>query len=255
MSDKQLPRSRYVASVPAPFFQVYDSNFVPQAMGENASVDIATTPEDLWQHGGMYTFPTAAGVVSIVSDDPNDTLLGTGAQKVLIMGLDEDWMPISEEVEMDGTTPVATTKEFWRRNAFFVTSAGSGEVNAGNITATLNAVTLAYIEIGLGSELAAIFSSREGFATEIKQIVASVTEATGFASAEIIVQFRQTSLGYSWWTPFMTSVANRVSGNTITFETPILVPEKSDIRLRVNAVSSNGMHIDGGFAAYSYIPI
>lgn len=89
--------------------------------------------ETVWGLGGTHTFPASAMTMTISSDNANDTLTGTGAQKVLVNGLDGDYNEILEEVELNGLTPVTTTNAFFRINGLFVTQAGSSMVNAGII--------------------------------------------------------------------------------------------------------------------------
>ena len=249
MSHFQLPRSRYVATVPAPFFQVYPTDHVPQAMGENEVVATGTVPEDVWQVGGVYPFPSAAGVVSLVSDSGEDAVGGTGASTVWVVGLDADWKIIYEEVTMTGITPALTTLEFLRVNIIYGGDVGSNEVNVGNITGQIAATTVCYIQAEFGAELRAVWSVPEGLTLEIPQIISSVTESTGNSHAEVVLQVRP--FGQSWQTGFMTSVVNRQNGANFPFVTPVYAPPKSDVRLRVLSVSAT-MHIDGGFAGIMY---
>lgn len=131
--------------------------------GSNQS--IGTSYETLWEEGGLYSFPSAASVMSVSSDDANDTSAGTGARTVLISGLDADYLEISETVTLNGTSGVNTTNEFFRINGIRVTSAGSGKKNAGSIfigTGTITAGKPAnvFAEIYIGDS-----TSHEGFYT------------------------------------------------------------------------------------------
>ena len=76
--------------------------------GRNTDVDSAAA-EDVWDGGGIWVAPTAARVHNLVSADAADDAAGTGAQTVLVTGLDGTWTETSETVTMDGITPVATT--------------------------------------------------------------------------------------------------------------------------------------------------
>lgn len=98
--------------------------------------------------GGLYPFPSAAGVITAVSDQA-DTL------GVYIEGLDADYRPISETITLTGTTPVNGVKSFLRVNKARITS----NLNAGNITMTIGGDTVAYIEAGIGTHQAMVFTT------------------------------------------------------------------------------------------------
>lgn len=58
---------------------------------------------------------------------------GTGAQIIRILGLDASYNRIYEDVTLNGTTIVTTTKKFLRVISAYVKAAGTGLVNAGDI--------------------------------------------------------------------------------------------------------------------------
>ncbi len=101
-----------------------------------------TTDDDVWSAGELaagpanITWPAAAATLSVVSTSADDAALGTGARTLLIKGLDANYLEIEETVTLNGLTPVVTTKEFLRGNAYEVASAGSGQKNAGAISIT-----------------------------------------------------------------------------------------------------------------------
>lgn len=118
--------------------------------GFNANISSGGAPEDIWPNGGIQPFASAAGVVSVVSNNAADTSAGTGAREVLVSGVDVNYDPIEETVVMNGTTPVVTTQEFLHvQGAIFpvstgtrVTSAGSNRHNVGNITFTIGGTVI-----------------------------------------------------------------------------------------------------------------
>jgi len=73
----------------------------------------------------------------VTSNNANDTIAGTGAQKVQLVGLDGDWNRITETVEMNGLSGILTTRTDWFRiNKIFVVQAGSGMTNEGTLFIT-----------------------------------------------------------------------------------------------------------------------
>lgn len=77
--------------------------------------------------------PTVASVLSITSSNANDDLVGTGAQKVLCIGLDINFQPLTEVIDLDGQTPSLGSLEFLRCERMILTQVGTGEENDGDI--------------------------------------------------------------------------------------------------------------------------
>ena len=130
--------------------------------GENPDFAAGGAIETVWGFGGLYSFPAAAATLAIQSSDANDTLAGTGAQKVRVVGLDANYVGISETVDMNGLTTVNTVATFLRVNTFFVVQAGSGGTNAGAITALNGADTVANMAIGDSRAIQAVFTVPAG---------------------------------------------------------------------------------------------
>jgi hypothetical protein len=101
--------------------------------GFNADVDTGGQ-EIVGSFGGTFNIMTTADTLDVVSSSANDTSAGTGAQSVLISGIDANFNAITEIVTLNGTTPVTTTNSFLGVNRAVVLASGSGGVNAGTIT-------------------------------------------------------------------------------------------------------------------------
>jgi len=124
--------------------------------GHNGSV--GTSEETIWDGGGIYPWLTSAVAMSIVSDDANDDIAGTGARTVIVQGLDTNFLEVEEEVELDGLTPVITTQTFIRVFRARVLTAGSGGVQAGDITISNGGTTYAQMLNGHGQTLMCIYT-------------------------------------------------------------------------------------------------
>lgn len=98
----------------------------------------STSQAHLWNNpvaGTDMIFPTVAETFDVVSADAADDAAGAGGRKVLIAGLDANFQEVSEEITMDGLTPVTTLQEFIRITRAYVTDCGTyGGTNAGIIT-------------------------------------------------------------------------------------------------------------------------
>jgi hypothetical protein len=130
---------------------------------------ISTDEETVWDAGGIYSYPTSAQSVTVVSSDAADDIDGTGAQKITIEGLDENWLPKTLEVDMDGTENTTVASTFMRVFRAYVSQAGSGEVNAGDISLSMGGTTVAQISQGQGQTLMAVYTVPAGFDAYITQ--------------------------------------------------------------------------------------
>lgn len=72
--------------------------------------------------------------VNVFSDDANDTAAGTGAQQILVIGLDNSYLEKRELIELDGLTPVLSVNAYLRVNLVVVSRVGTVEQNIGTIT-------------------------------------------------------------------------------------------------------------------------
>jgi hypothetical protein len=180
-----------------------------------------------------YTFPAAAGTVTISSSSGADTGAGTGAQTVLISGLDAAYLPVSELVILTGAVPVVTTQTFLRFQDATVQTAGSGGKNAGVLTATLGGNPQCAIPIGSNTSQLGFYTVPAGFTAYIIQ--------ADFAISEGAVA---TARGTLFIRPFGgvfiirdNYVAGSSTGQVTTeYRAPIIVTEKSDVI--VNAIAS-----------------
>jgi hypothetical protein len=106
------------------------------------SISCISTPTDVgsmvggWA-GGHIAFNNLAFETKVnfevVSSNANDTLTGTGCRTIRVYGLDEEYNPIVESINMNGTTTVPLTKQFNHINLISPISFGSGQVVAGEV--------------------------------------------------------------------------------------------------------------------------
>lgn len=134
--------------------------------GSNTDIDTATDPEDVCNQGGTYAgFPVSdSEKVEVLSSSANDDLTGSGAEKVYIYGLDENWEMAEEEITLDGTTPVdsvGTYRRVWRAIVTQSNNGSNDAFNAGTITirhTTTTANVFAVIPIGANQSRCTAFT-------------------------------------------------------------------------------------------------
>jgi len=113
---------------------------------------IGTSFETIWNNGGTYSFLSAEQQLSVVSTDAADTM------DLLIQGLDGDYNEVAETITLTGTDAVTTTNSFLRVNNAVILS---GE-NAGDITGSYTTTDVFYIEAGIGTTQACVYTVPAG---------------------------------------------------------------------------------------------
>lgn len=110
MLENRVPKRKY-------FSNICNTNATPNTLSP-----LITSPT-------LFRIPSSASQMRIASSSTLDTLVGTGAQLVLIQGLDTNLVFSQEIVAMNGQTPTTTSNSYLRINNMFVISAG----NAGGV--------------------------------------------------------------------------------------------------------------------------
>lgn len=183
---------------------------------------------------GTNNLPTSAAVVSVVSASSADDEGSTGAEKVEIQGLDANYGLQTEEVTMNGTSAVTTTGTFLRVFRMRVTQSGSGEINAGNITASIGGSDVARISADQGQTLMAVYTIPRGKKGYLLKFQGSLSK-----NQEANFQLRTKNNGGSWnvkalWGTFSQSV-------NYDYPIPLEFSEETDIQIRGKAGATSEM--------------
>jgi hypothetical protein len=187
--------------------------------------DVATSYETVWNNGGgIYSFPASAVQMSVVSDSTSDTM------DVQITGLDGNYNPISEVIELNGTGAVTTSKSFLRINDTRIMSGN----NVGDITIANGGTTYAFLEATYGIHQAAIYSVPAGHSFYITRVDFTSGTITGnkYGLARACLrQFEGPELHF-FETSFVTSQLS------YDLQVPFKIPEKCDFSLECKSSSS-----------------
>ena len=221
--------------------------------GRTPDMDAADTNEDVWDGTGAYAFPASAAAMKISSSSTDDdgAPVGTGALTVRVIGLDANWLEVSQDVILNGQTGVAIPTSLIRVYRAYILTAGTGEVNAGDIwigtgtiTTGVPAVKYAGILAGLGQTLMAVYTVPNNF-TEAK--ITRWYASCGAISAsfgEVALQIRES--GGGWRTRRMGGIAEG-GGFDESLVNGITVGPKADIRVRAVTNGLNNTAIQAGF--------
>jgi hypothetical protein len=193
---------------------------------------VGTTEETIWSVGGVYSFPSTATVLTVVSDDADDdgSPVGNGARTVVIEGLDANYLPITETVTMNGTTAVTTTQSFLRVNTAYVATAGSSNSNEGTITiANSTPTTLAAIAATAGVAEQCVYTVPAGYTAYITRYMVSSYNATANAGSTGKIYVRP--FGGAFLLVTVTRI-QAIGAFTCEADYPFQVTGKSDIDFR-----------------------
>ena len=150
-----------------------------------ANDDIGTTIEPI-TISGFYRTPTAPTSLEIVSNNAQDSATGTGARKFKIIGINGSGNEVSEEVIMDGTTPVSLTNQYLRVYRYYILESGSyatqttssqlgtitiQEIGGGDVWSQLNLVDGGF---GVGQSEIGVYTVPKGYNCWLLKKVMSV---------------------------------------------------------------------------------
>ena len=203
--------------------------------------DVDNLLETVWAQGGLYSYLAAASVLTLSSSSTADTSAGTGARTVVIYGLDANYNEISETVTLNGQTAVSTTNSYLRIFRIIVTSAGSGNQNAGVIYAGTGTVTTgvpaniyATIAIGDNQTLMALWTVPAGHTAYLLQtdITLATTQNNKYCTVSVV------SRPFGQVFQVKDRFVKSESSTTQQYSIPVRFEEKTDIEVRAIGDSS-----------------
>jgi len=219
--------------------------------GHSDAVD--DTLSDVFHTGGIMPWLTSSVTIEAISDSADDILAGDGARVITINGLDDDFNPVSVDLNMNGlSASVASTQTFRRIEAAFVKESGQygSTITGGNFG------TIAVRTSGGGEDHLAI---ENGILSMGRSQKAALTVPAGF-TAFILTLFAQPEsnkpLSVFWWCRDRADIiAAPFSAKKLIFRADGLVvpepfqprspfpacPEKSDIWASAVGTPASGM--------------
>ena len=207
----------------------------------------------LWDGNSNYVFPTSGEIVTLKSDETDDTILGDGARKIRIYGLDENWELQEEIVELNGTTLVNSVGKYIRLFRMYVYECGlqlfpyddsTIGTNVGTITATHTGTTepIAMILPLNGQTFMAIYTIPAGY----KSLMWSAHTSEDRGANVVGKLFTKDNVqDHSAWR--VKGVRDMYRNDVgINFTIPKVYSEKTDILFAING-SASGDYVSGTF--------
>lgn len=235
--------------------KAYEAAFdVGVKFGRNPDVDTGSTPEDLWEGGGEYTGQPdgfTPETVNVVSSSANDAAAGTGARTIRISGLKSDTSTAyeTEDITMNGATPVTSISTWWRVNRAYVLTAGSSGWNEGTITinsTTTTANVFSEMPIGYAQTEIAAFTCPTGCNIWLKALHLGLTRSSG-AAGSATVTLRARRPGSAWRAIRTFEVSTSSPVDLLYHFGGDMLPAGTDIKFRIESVSDNNSIFDGSF--------
>lgn len=185
------------------------------------NVDIDDVEETIWDAGGVYSYPSSAVKMTATSAGGADDEF----VQVTIQGLDANYNELSETVTLDGTGVGETSGFFLRVYRAFV--AGS-QAPTDTITITNSSTTYAQISDGENQTLMAIWTVPAGYTAYLmKKNITCLTETSAkFGTIRLLSR----EVGGVFRVHEKVTVRNNQI--EITYSTPLVFPEKTDIEVR-----------------------
>jgi len=213
--------------------------------GSNEDVDASTGgAEDIIAEGGLQYWPATEDYIDVSSSSINDTDGGTGANSVVIQGVNEALEPIAERVDLNGTTVATTVNKFYRINRAEVTLSGALAGNEGVITFSDGTGTLAIIPATKSGTLKASYTVPAGYDNAyIRHVHVRLRSRTvNYADVELLVR----QYGSNTW---RTRKELEVSASTPYEDVTAYLPVKSgdDIVMRVLSASADNLPFSAEF--------
>jgi len=187
------------------------------------NTEVTTDFETVWNDGGNYIYPTSELTMTVVSTSENDTM------PILIQGLDINYNPISETINVTGTVPVNTVTQFFRINSALIL-AGS---NVGNISIGNGGANYAFIGESLGITQACRYTVPAGHCLYLFRI--DCNSGTTNGQKYLTIRNKVTTNGRTLRVSEATFATSQVSYDR---QVPFKIAEKSDFEFQAKSSAS-----------------
>lgn len=217
----------------------------------NGRSSTITAGADVWEGGtGIYPLLANASQLEILSSSASDAAAGTGARTFMIQGLDANFNQISENITLNGVTPVVTVNSYLRVNRLLIQTAGSGQVNAGTVTLRVagGGTSQSVVAAGVGLAKTGVYTVPQGFTLLLTEMEFDVTG--GGTANTVVYGIVRTIPGGPFWTQgeFTAGAINSIER---TLTTGAVVNATQTVSVRVSQVSGTV----GGHVSFSAILI
>ena len=211
---------------------------------KNGDIDSAGD-EDILENGGSIVWAAAAAASTIESADADDTAAGAGARTVEVVGLDTNYVELTETVALNGTTPVALVNTYLRINNVTCKTFGATGHNEGLITVKIGSDSVAFVAATKNMMESTQYSVPVGKELRISEFSCSCPLIPALAVLNVELKYRP--FGDDAWHNISEArleidLDHNFTKNWMT-DAEFVVPPKADIRIAGGTtVDSTGIH-------------
>lgn len=234
----------------------FDGHEELHGFGDRYGASASAAGDDVWM-GAASVIPipdqTVGEQMTVVSTSLNDTLTGTGMQKVDIHGLDATGAEVSEVLDMAGTTPVNTVRTNWRFiQSIHAEQVGSGGFAAGDITIYRTGdATRVYNLIDSGGNMS-LSSAR--MVPVGKTLIITGWSCGGTSDKDVVMRLRATSTFEYTLTPglfflFKRTMALKNNSRYMPLRPPERIPSLAIVKVTAWSTQAGGT-VSGGWDGF-----
>lgn len=217
----------------------------------------ANTMTTVWDGGGTYSFLTSASKLQVVSSSTADTINnGVGMRTMTISGLDANYAPIAETVNLSGTTAIYTANSYLRTFRMVGQSAGASGGNLGSVVAFASGTANNQAQIsfnatdseGHGQTLMAVYTIPSGVTGYMCSFYGSLDKSVGVGTVagELHIHTIGSATNRCKNTKSIIGINNQGTGYaTRKFCVPLKISSRTDVL--IEAVSSATGDVSAGF--------
>lgn len=225
----------------------YRDQFSVHKFGANDSVSNSNF-DHIWSEGGNYPYQQSASILSVSSNNANDSDTLDGARSVVIEGLDSNFDELSETLLLSGTTVNTTTNSFIRVNRAYVSGVGLYDgSNIGVIKGGVGGDVQFALAAGLGQTQIAHYCVPNNHTAYLTRIEINVD---GSKSAEVRLMQRPRADDVS--APFgparlVSRWVGVIGERTLIFDSYAAFSEKTDLFVVAQGSDVGGTEIEANF--------
>ena len=199
----------------------------------------------IWDNdGGLYQYPSGGTTTLTVSSSNNsDRSGGSAAQSVTVQGLDENYLEVSETIDLEGQSAVSTSNTFTRVNRAFVVEAGAdgdaaGDIYIGEGTVSSGVPAKVYSKITQGNNqtLQTVYTVPANKTLYLDDVVFSAAISIGNKTVTmkfVTREFGSNVFRVKYQVPLQSGFAED------RFYYPLKIPSKTDVEIRAIGNSDN----------------
>lgn len=200
--------------------------------------DVQNVEETVWDHGGVYAYPSSAVTMTLSSSSANTNAV------VSVVGLGADYVEQTELVTMDGQNAVSTTKQYLRINAAYAltgTVADSIYIGTGTVTGGIPANVYARVINGNNRTEMGVYTVPAGHTLYVTRgSISHGSDSSAYITGRLMYRLQ----GLLFSTAAKVTLNNKFID--FVFDNAIALPEKTDLETRAvcskqqqNAVSTS----------------